>query len=1474
MSQPSRARRAVAGAAVSALAFSGVVALSAAPAGALPTFDYERIFGANRYETSAQVALEAFPDGSDTVIIARGDLFADALAGSYLTPLGPVLLTESDDLPQVTADAIGTLGATEAIVLGGSVAVNDSVVAELEALDLDVTRVFGATREATAAAVASFDGVTLGENADGERTAIVVRSDNFADALAFGPLAASQGFPVLLTDSDTLSPETADALEDLDIEAVIIGGGTAAVSQDVADDIEDVVGDGDVARLFGSTRYETAAAAAAVTIASDDSIDGDSVVLARGDNAGNGADALSGVALALNTSSPIVLTPPSETAEATLGIHTLLAPTLVEGFALGGTAAIAPAVVEAYEDAAQTAVAVVQPVGDVQGGENATFSVDISPVEALDTDGIESITVTGDGVQGGSVVVDGDDLDVDEDDLITLSVPVAENASGMSTFTFDIAFADDSDGVAPGLSVDVAVDVLEAQDGLVDNRPELVSVSSVQDDDDNFVVTYTFDQGVVVSDSDDDGDSDDDDDDLDTDDFVLIEADGSRTTASAAVLGDDGVSVVATFDADDVDDTNAENVRLAAVEFGAVASAEDDGADDISPLENALCSLAISLTTDRPDGTAGITVAPDLVGLGNIRTGDPDTSLTLVDVTFDEAVAAAGPNDRYVLVVEEGNAGVTPTSATVNPTNRNVVTLTFDDQDGVTVASRLADGDFPRFYVREGGATDAAGNANVLQSIDLATGGNTDTPDLVTATFLPSMTDFDDPGTTVDETQDLVTFTFDENINPTVINDDAFQVYDINAQTFDADEATRTSSTTVVAEFAPGTLASAVGASLEVQAVSAADGDADTQRNVRDEVGVDNPSASLGTTDGPDLQSVTVSRAESGLATAEFMFDEDVDAVTAGTGDGFALYLADGTKLVPTGPGTVDGSSVTFSGFEVEADADDDRDGDDASDAEVFSATLGTVDDGNVTDGTDANPEGCAAVVQGDDESPQQGSANTEQPQVVSFTVVDDGDDVVIRLQLDEQVDDDTDDDGDDDLDGDAVTLVGVNPSVTLDADDADVDGDDASVIVATFDDTEPDDLRDFVLVTLERGVVDDELGTGDSVDDGDDNLPFAGAFSFGDTANRTGSPGRTDAPDLVSIGNFRQSDADLNDTLVDFTFDEGVAAVGGLDRFVLVRDEGDSGVTPSAVAVDPDDPTVVTATFGRSAATAGGPQQTVAAQQANGEFPRGYVRPGGAADADGNANPLEGFDITGGGITGTPDLTGATVVEASDSDDPLTTIDESSDRVVFTFDEDVTNPDATAFQVAGIDGDETDGVRAFRTGSGQVTVEFPDGAVADAVVASIETDGTGGNGGRAVQSTDDPSPAGRSVRDAVALDNDNTDGGPGFTAGPDLVSVAVSSDGTADFTFDDADADADGTVSSGSFYLVLEDGTVLQGTTDAEDGTEVVTITSFTVEGGGAATTSQVAAASFAFVLPGGVTNEGGFDNPLGTVAVDGSTA
>ncbi|HUG83622.1 MAG TPA: cell wall-binding repeat-containing protein [Euzebya sp.] len=215
-----------------------------------------------------------FPEGTEVeeVLLATEETFADALASGALQGDSPLLLTPSDVLRADVAREIDRMGARRVTILGGTAALDESVEESLTEVGLEVTRLAGDTRFETAVAIA--DVVTGSDTSTDDSgdttadTAIVARgfaaggddTQAFADALAAGAWAAANRWPIYLTQSETLTPSTREAIAASGVDNVMLLGGEAAIAPQVQTDLE-ALGI-EVDRVSGATRFHTAVAIA------------------------------------------------------------------------------------------------------------------------------------------------------------------------------------------------------------------------------------------------------------------------------------------------------------------------------------------------------------------------------------------------------------------------------------------------------------------------------------------------------------------------------------------------------------------------------------------------------------------------------------------------------------------------------------------------------------------------------------------------------------------------------------------------------------------------------------------------------------------------------------------------------------------------------------------------------------------------------------------------------------------------------------------------------------------------------------------------------------------------------------------------------------------------------------------------------------------------------------------------------------
>lgn len=277
-----------------------------------------RLSGNVRYDTMGAIVEEAYPKNADTVIVASGENFPDALAASGLAGKlnAPVVLTNSYSLSARADGQLARLHPSRVVVVGGPSAVSEDVVDQIEnrvtaPKEADVVRISGATRRDTANEIFTQAPKLHAKNAPDVNwtadTAIVATGENFTDALSISSLAKHESYPVFLSGQDGLDASTLKAIKNYGFTKVIITGGSHAVPQNVINQLKTAGVDGaNIHRIGGATRYQTS-----LQIAQYQKqfyrAKLSSPVFATGENF---PDALAGGVLAARKNTPIVLVSP------------------------------------------------------------------------------------------------------------------------------------------------------------------------------------------------------------------------------------------------------------------------------------------------------------------------------------------------------------------------------------------------------------------------------------------------------------------------------------------------------------------------------------------------------------------------------------------------------------------------------------------------------------------------------------------------------------------------------------------------------------------------------------------------------------------------------------------------------------------------------------------------------------------------------------------------------------------------------------------------------------------------------------------------------------------------------------------------------------------------------------------------------------------------------------------------------------
>ena len=250
----------------------------------------KRVYGSTRYQTAMlqadQLKDTLGVDRFDSIIVATGENYADALSGAYLGFVkdAPIILARNDqntisevkDYISLNLKDGGTV-----YLLGGPTVVPGGVT---EGLNVKVKRLYGSTRYETNLEILKEAGVTNEE-------IMVCDGTNFADSLS----ASAAGRPILLVDR-SLKPVQSAYLDKLGTSQFYLIGGTGVLPVALENTIKKY---GNVKRLGGQDRFETS-----IKVAEEFFEDSDRAVLAYSHNY---PDGLCGGTLAAYNYAPLLL---------------------------------------------------------------------------------------------------------------------------------------------------------------------------------------------------------------------------------------------------------------------------------------------------------------------------------------------------------------------------------------------------------------------------------------------------------------------------------------------------------------------------------------------------------------------------------------------------------------------------------------------------------------------------------------------------------------------------------------------------------------------------------------------------------------------------------------------------------------------------------------------------------------------------------------------------------------------------------------------------------------------------------------------------------------------------------------------------------------------------------------------------------------------------------------------------------------
>jgi beta propeller repeat protein len=220
------------------------------------TVTYTSLRGTDRYDTALKISKAMFPGAlpaESGLVLAPGETFPEALCGAPLASAygGPVLLTYQTALANNVKAELQRLAPKYLFCIGLSATAVNSVKAALPTSTVTAINGTGTTANIVydmSRKVANALEAKLGDMTGA--TAIVTRGDMFPDAIGVSPLACSQLWPIILTNSGgggALHTSAAGALADLGITKALKVGTYAALPAGVSG----------LANLSGADRYVT-----------------------------------------------------------------------------------------------------------------------------------------------------------------------------------------------------------------------------------------------------------------------------------------------------------------------------------------------------------------------------------------------------------------------------------------------------------------------------------------------------------------------------------------------------------------------------------------------------------------------------------------------------------------------------------------------------------------------------------------------------------------------------------------------------------------------------------------------------------------------------------------------------------------------------------------------------------------------------------------------------------------------------------------------------------------------------------------------------------------------------------------------------------------------------------------------------------------------------------------------------------------
>lgn len=197
-----------------------------------------RISGRDRFDTSDKLSQEVsrLSKKSSQAILVNGYKNIDALSVSSLATKEdlPILLNGRNTLNMSVKNRLKQMNVKKVYIIGGNNSISSDVEKELNRMQISVVRLSGTDRYETSANIAKYAYKDFNE-------AIVASGENPVDALAASTLTGKKEAPILLTNKNKIPKSIKKIIEDMDIGKITIVGGENSITDNVMDDMEDML---------------------------------------------------------------------------------------------------------------------------------------------------------------------------------------------------------------------------------------------------------------------------------------------------------------------------------------------------------------------------------------------------------------------------------------------------------------------------------------------------------------------------------------------------------------------------------------------------------------------------------------------------------------------------------------------------------------------------------------------------------------------------------------------------------------------------------------------------------------------------------------------------------------------------------------------------------------------------------------------------------------------------------------------------------------------------------------------------------------------------------------------------------------------------------------------------------------------------------------------------------------------------------